>query len=509
MGNVGTLAAQWRSGKGNRVVSLAAAFLMLAATTTLTTVPAGASALAPPVSQDPFYQYTGTQAQLNAMTPGTVLGARNFQVTFKNTADNTSESANVVQLLYRSTAANGTDPTVNVTSVLTKADQALQPHPKVISYQSAYDSLNPSDEPSNVLHYLSLNPGVPFPGDPIFSGSPTFIGELGEELASVLNSGFTVVVPDTEGQHADFGAGPEYGYNTLDSLRAALSSPNTGLSGKTQQIGLSGYSGGSIGTEWAAELAPTYAPDVNHLLVGATFGGVLVDPDHNVAYLDGSASEGVTPMAVIGISRAYNLDLTAYLSNYGKQIIGNDKAGDGGKFQQEDISQLSVDPSTGQPYTDPSQYLLAGVHWSGTAVSHCGDAVPPAGTAGCLFLPQYPHLESIPVLVNVVNKLIMGNQLIPGTSSYYTPTIPLDIAQGNVGDGNPGTGQYGAGDGVMVTGDVRSLASEYCSAASPSDTTSTTRTTPALCKVGWRKGFHGLPRGSSARRLRTVAPIPW
>ena len=38
-----------------------------------------------------------------------------------------------------------------------------------------------------------------------------------------LADGYTVIVPDTEGQRADFAAGPEYGMNTLDSIRAAFS----------------------------------------------------------------------------------------------------------------------------------------------------------------------------------------------------------------------------------------------------------------------------------------------
>ena len=36
-----------------------------------------------------------------------------------------------------------------------------------------------------------------------------------------------------------------------------------------------GYSGGAIATEWAAELAPSYAPEVNERLIGAAIGGVL------------------------------------------------------------------------------------------------------------------------------------------------------------------------------------------------------------------------------------------
>jgi hypothetical protein len=59
--------------------------------------------------------------------------------------------------------------------------------------------------------------------------------------------------------------------------------------------------------------------------------------------------------------------------------------------------------------------------------------------------------ESIPAYVHVVNQLIMG--------TGGTPTIPLQISQGALGElegaaGNkPGIGE---GDGVMIAGDVRS-----------------------------------------------------
>ena len=124
-------------------------------------------------------------------------------------------------------------------------------------------------------------------------------------IAPALLAGETVVVPDTEGQNADFAAGPEYGYNTLDSLRAALSSSATGLIG-APKIGLIGYSGGAIATEWAAELAPSYAPSVNSHIIGAAFGGTLVDPAHNLHYVEGSTTwAGVIPMALIGVARSF------------------------------------------------------------------------------------------------------------------------------------------------------------------------------------------------------------
>ena len=74
-----------------------------------------------------------------------------------------------------------------------------------------------------------------------------------------------------------------------------------------------------------------------------------------------------------------------------------------------------------------------------------------------LVSPAYPTPESLPLFVTLANKLIMG--------TGGTPTIPLFIGQGANGDlewtpGNkPG---IGAGDGVMIAGDVRTLARAYC-----------------------------------------------
>ena len=96
-----------------------------------------------------------------------------------------------------------------------------------------------------------------------------------------------MIVPDAEGQRAGFAAGPEYGMNTLDSMRAAFHSSTVGLP-RDARIALLGYSGGAIASGWAAELAPTYASDVNDRMIGAAIGGVLVHPAHNLHYVEGT-----------------------------------------------------------------------------------------------------------------------------------------------------------------------------------------------------------------------------
>jgi hypothetical protein len=355
-----------------------------------------------PPGQDPFYSYSGA-TPLGSIAPGTVLKTRRESYHVAGLA----LPVTAVQLLYRSTAETGA-PTVNVTSVLEPpagAAGSAGAGPDVVAYQSFYDSLNPDDEPSySISGGVGLDPSIPNVESAL--------------IAPELLSGDAVVIADTEGEQADFAAGPEYGILTLDSLRAALSSPATGLSGATK-IGLIGYSGGAIATEWAAQLAPGYAPQLNRLIVGASFGGVLVDPAHNLHYVNGSLVwAGVMPMALIGIARASGIDLSPYLSSYGRQVFS--------AMQDESITQVLG--------------AYPGLTWSQIAK------------------PQYQAPEQIPIYVKLANQLIMGER--------GTPSAPLLIAQG--ADGTlEGTDNFqpgiGPGDGVMIAGDVRTLAREYCS----------------------------------------------
>jgi hypothetical protein len=356
----------------------------------------GANAAVPTPEQDPFYSYSGS-TPLARIAPGTVLKTR----TLSYHVAGLPLPVKAVQLLYRTQGETGS-PTVNVTSVL--EPPVSSGAPEVVAYQSFYDSLNPEDEPSYAIS------GGLTPGGMI----PNFESGL---FASELAAGRAIVVADTEGEAADFAAGPEYGIDTLDSLRAALRSPATGLS-QIQKIGLIGYSGGAIATEWAAELAPSYAPGLNRRFVGASFGGVLADPAHNLHYIDGSALwAGVMPMAIIGVSRAFHIDLTPYMSDYGKQVF-------------EQLQRASISEALGR---------YPGLTWAQLAK------------------PQYATPESVPLYVETVNRLIMG--------SRGTPTVPLLIAQGDRGElegtfgDKPG---IGPGDGVMIAGDVRTLAREYC-----------------------------------------------
>jgi hypothetical protein len=355
----------------------------------------------PQPKDDPFYSYAGS-TPLASIAPGKVLNTRSIHYR----AFGVPTSLRATQLLYRSTSQTG-NPTVNVTSVIQPPDQ--DDKTKVISYQSAYDSLNQNDEPSYAI-----------------SGGVTLGGLVPNvELAvfgPFLADGYTVIVPDTEGQRADFAAGPEYGMNTLDSIRAVFSPSSTVGLPDDAKVAMLGYSGGAIATEWAAELAPTYAPDVNARMIGAAMGGLLVDPAHNLHYIEGSLGwAGVMPMALVGIARAFEkeTDFRKYLSANGAKLY-------------DDMQTTSIVDVLFQP-------KYSGLTWKKLAK------------------PKYPIPESIPLYVDCVNDLIMG--------TGGTPTIPLFIGQGANGEleGTPGDKEgIRAGDGVMIAGDVRTLARGYC-----------------------------------------------
>ncbi|WP_242108383.1 lipase family protein [Luteimonas aquatica] len=378
-----------RHAAARRLAARAAALLAVAGAI-------GATEARVPPGQDPFYQYTGS-TPLEDIAPGTVLKTRTvpyhvvgFPLPVKTT-----------QLLYRSTGQLG-QATVNVTSVIRPV--LYFGKPKLISYQSFYDSLNPDDQPS-----YAISGGLTLGG--LIPNIETAL------IAPFLSQGYSITIPDTEGQQANFAAGPEYGMNTLDSLRATLRSPAVGLPSDTR-IALVGYSGGAIATEWAAELAPGYAPDVDGQIVGSSMGGVLVHPAHNLHYVEGSLVwTGVMPMAIIGVARSFDVDLTPYLNDYGNQLY-------------QKMQKASIINALGQ---------YPGLTWASIAK------------------PEYQTPEQIPIYVELVNDLIMG--------TGGTPSAPLLIRQGAGGEleGTPGNKPgIGRGDGVMIAGDVRTLARDYC-----------------------------------------------
>jgi hypothetical protein len=402
--------------------------------------PAFASMLVPP-SQDAFYTYSGS-TPLADLAPGTVLAKRAITVT--TTVPDTGLTLRYAadQLLYR-TVGEQQQPTATVTTVIKPKVHAGH---NIVSVQTAYDALGSQCDPSYTLR--GGNPG----------------NATATDEAAIMNAylllGDYVVVPDYEGTDLEWAAGQESGWDTLDGVRAAEQDLGLPASAK---VALTGYSGGSIATEWASELAPDYAPELH--IVGAAEGGIPVDFAHNLNYINGSPDwSGVIPAVLVSLSRAFGIDLDEYLSPYGKQV------------------------------TDQVQ--------DGCINDFVGNY--PGLTIQQLLKPGYQDFLSVPVFAQVVDHLIMGST--PGR-----PRVPLLMVVGN---------SDGTGDGVMVSKDVEALAHEYCRQGVPVDfleergADHTTAAIPFEAVLGpaqIQAWFAGLPPVNDCMlvgRGNSLAPLP-
>lgn len=363
-----------------RIVCACAAAILLLVAALVGMSPASAQSSSPPVvalpSVDPFYTYDGP---LDDTVPGAVLRTRTMPYGFHDRATPiTSE-----QVLYRTTDQFGA-PVTTVATVL----RPLIPGPaKLISYHMAYDALGSECDPSYTLT-----------GNGVYSQAGTF--EQGV-ITGYLAAGFTVVVPDYEGPDLEWTIGRQSAYAALDGIRAAETV--LGLPASTP-VGLAGYSGGSVPTQWGAEVAPEYAPELN--IVGAAAGGLPVNLAHNLPYVSGSTNwAGVIPALIVSYQRTYDLDTSAFLNPHGQQIID----------------------------TVSSQCINAFA------------ATYPGLTDTEMLQAPYTSLLDVPEVVASINDNIMG--------TAGTPRVPILLGIGDVD---------GTGDSVMVTGDVEGLAREYC-----------------------------------------------
>jgi hypothetical protein len=352
----------------------------------LVSVARGALAASPPPlpSDDPFYSYSGA-VPLQNIPPGAVLKRRSVHLALGTT----STPLAAEQLLYRTTDQLG-GPAVTVTTVIEPV--AVPPLRKIVEYLSFYDGLGARCDPSYTLQ----------------GGQPDATTEQQaqeEELLVTwyLSQGFSVTIPDFEGTGLHWMAGRESGYGALDALRASesyLQAPaNT-------PIGLSGYSGGAVAADWASELAPAYAPELH--IAGVAEAGIPVNYSHLFSYINGTTVYAAAiPGILLGLARAYHLDLAPYLSDYGAKVIS----------EENDV---------------------------------CIDAVfshYPGLTIQSMMKPQFQDFFDVPAF-----KAMLDDQTM-GTAGTH-PAEPLLMAVGN---------SDGRGDGVMNAADVKELAHRYCS----------------------------------------------
>mgnify|MGYP001209101845 CR=1 FL=1 len=128
----------------------------------------------------------------------------------------------------------------------------------------------------------------------------------GPNLAEFLKAGFAVAATDgvgyLDGQVHTYMIGANAGHALLDIVRASRKIPGGGLQ-SDGKVGIAGYSEGGAASLWGAQLASSYAPELD--VVGAAAGGVPGDLKVTAKRLNGGPFAGFLADALVGLQAAY------------------------------------------------------------------------------------------------------------------------------------------------------------------------------------------------------------
>lgn len=235
--------------------------------------------------QDKFYS---PPAGFESTEPGTILKQRvtpnkirSFYVPMN--------IKNSWQLLVRTTDSRG-----NASAIVTTILEPYNADPsKLVSYHFAEDAANVNCAPSYAIQF----------GAAVYNN--TIVEAEMLLLETALDKGWYVVAPDYEGPTGSFTAGINSGHGALDSIRATLASNNiSGILPDAKTI-MWGYSGGTIPGGWAAQLQPTYAPELKDNLIGLAVGGFATNITETLVAVDGHLFAGLIPSGINGILLQY------------------------------------------------------------------------------------------------------------------------------------------------------------------------------------------------------------
>ncbi|MGB7234916.1 MAG: lipase family protein [Rhodococcus sp. (in: high G+C Gram-positive bacteria)] len=243
--------------------------------------PSDPAAYLPTPLGDPWFD---APAGFEAQEPGTVLNTRGVAVQPGTTS---------TQLLFRSTDSKN-NPIAAATTVIVPDAPWTGGGPRpVVAYNEATDSLGNACAPSSTL--------------------PRGTNKEIDRMQDLLGRGYAVVATDYQGPRQAYSAGLVSGHTVLDGLRASHSA---GVASDAP-IAITGYSGGAIASGWAAQLAPTYAPELN--IVGVAFGGPPTDYKILQRSLNGGIGSGLFTAATIGLSREYP-EMRSLANDNGKRL---------------------------------------------------------------------------------------------------------------------------------------------------------------------------------------------
>jgi pimeloyl-ACP methyl ester carboxylesterase len=268
------------------------------------TAVAALSACAPP---PPDAGFSIPPEQADQLRPGDVIRARAWTFSQDPLTRAPVPGVHAVQVLYRSTNALGKTDAVSGTVLLPDAPwrgPGLRP---LVSYAVGTHGLGDDCAPSRLFAQgIDYESGI---------------------VLNLLAQGWAVAVTDMEGLGTPgvhtYNVGTSAGRAVLDMARAALRLPEANLPSETP-VGIMGYSQGGGSAAWAAQLAPSYAPELH--LVGVAAAGVPADPAAVARADDGGVWVGLVLLTSLGFDAAYpELHLDSYLNDRGRSLVATAK----------------------------------------------------------------------------------------------------------------------------------------------------------------------------------------
>ncbi|WP_082563576.1 MULTISPECIES: lipase family protein [unclassified Nocardioides] len=232
---------------------------------------------------DPFHD---APPNLGALADGTVIRSRRVRLGFLGLVPQRGLTA--WQLAHRSNDLDGKAEVAVTTVLVPRGYDPTRPQ-RVIAYQCAIDAISDKCFPSYALRQGARSWGA----------LPQFELLL---ISGLLDRGFVVSLSDHEGRGGHFAAPREPGHRVLDGIRAVLRFEPLGLAHDTP-VGIFGYSGGGMASAWAAELAPSYAPELR--VVGAVLGSPVGDPGEAFIKLNTGLNAGLPALVVSGLRHVY------------------------------------------------------------------------------------------------------------------------------------------------------------------------------------------------------------
>ncbi|OAQ59562.1 lipase 1 precursor protein [Pochonia chlamydosporia 170] len=248
-----------------------------------------------PPSQDPWYR---APPGFDRKQPGGILKIRIAPGNLTSVVGNPSAAYHI---LYRTTDSTS-KPSWAVTTLFIPPSFHFSPSGKaaLLSYQFAYNTANLDSSPSIGLYWRLAQENRHLG----LKSSTSLVNEM-------LTRGWIVNTPDYMGPDAAFGASKQAGQATIDSIRAVHNLAN--MTGNMPiNMAIWGYSGGSIATLAAAQLAPRYAPELK--IEGTVVGGLVDDISADFDNINKSPIAGTLIALLLGITAQYP-EATAYLES--------------------------------------------------------------------------------------------------------------------------------------------------------------------------------------------------